>query len=131
MLTSMSAFFKETTYTALKQIGLDRFSILGVSMGGMVGQMIALKYPDALEIIEQREMNGWTSTSQFLNLDQVKGRITSKNKAFFNSILMVNSGYFSGVTKVEYNNTTVIYKSFYKRKNRYVELYKREYGGLE
>lgn len=86
---------------------------------------------DALEIIEQREMNGWTSTSQFLNLDQVKGRITSKNKAFFNSILMVNSGYFSGVTKVEYNNTTVIYKSFYKRKNRYVELYKREYGGLE
>ena len=53
MLTSMSAFFKETTYTALKQIGLDRFSIMGVSMGGVVGQMIALKYPDALEIIEK------------------------------------------------------------------------------
>lgn len=86
---------------------------------------------DALEIIDQREHDGWTTTSQFLNLEQVKNRITLKNRTFFNSILMVNSGYFSGVTKVEYNGTTLMFKSYFKRNNRYVELYKREYGGVE
>ena len=86
---------------------------------------------EALEIIEARELNGWNSTSQFTNLDLVKSKINLKNKTFFNSILMVNSGYFSAVTKVDYNDTTLVFKSFFKRNNRYVELYKREYGGIE
>ena len=86
---------------------------------------------DALEMISQRDINGWASISQFLKLDMVESRITRKNKAFFNSILMVNSGFFSMYTRVEYNNSTMVYRSFFKRRNRYAELYKREYGGIE
>lgn len=86
---------------------------------------------DALEMISQRDINGWVSISQFLKLDMVESRITRKNKAFFNSILMVNSGFFSMYTRVEYNNSTMVFRSFFKRRNRYAELYKREYGGIE
>ena len=39
----------EDTYSVLKKIGLDKFSIMGVSLGGMITETISLKHPESVE----------------------------------------------------------------------------------
>ena len=39
----------EDTYEALKKIGLEKVSFMGVSLGGMIAQVIALDHPESVE----------------------------------------------------------------------------------
>ena len=39
----------EDTYSVLKKIGLDKFRVMGVSLGGMIVETIALKHPESVE----------------------------------------------------------------------------------
>ena len=39
----------DDTVSAIKKLGLDRINIMGVSLGGMVGETIAIRYPELVE----------------------------------------------------------------------------------
>ena len=39
----------DDTVSAIKKLELDRVSIIGVSLGGMIGETIAIRYPDLVE----------------------------------------------------------------------------------
>ncbi len=85
----------------------------------------------ALEMIRERDREGWTSTSNFLSQDQVVSMMTDKTKGFISGVVAVNSNYFHAETEVEFNGLTRSFLSYFVRNNKEAILYKREYGGAE
>jgi general secretion pathway protein K len=85
----------------------------------------------ALEIINSRDREGWTTVSNFLNQELITSTTTVRTKGFISSVVTVNSNYFRAETVLEYNGLIRRFFSYFVKNNKEAILYKREYGGAE